>query len=154
MVRIDREVTIFDQDFACLEVHRFGVEGRMDDVEGACRIRQRAIGGRLRVDDLGILSHGSSHPRRILGFATARGDLPRGGACLSPRFLPRPSRAPAGSCGCFTAEPRMKPASSSASNSSALFDSSNTASSPLSTISGVASFPRYTAIQATVCLSG
>src|SRR5207247_2535105 len=57
MVGIDREVMIFDQDFACLEVHRFGVEGRMDDAEGTCRIRQRAIGGRLRVDDLGILNH-------------------------------------------------------------------------------------------------
>src|SRR6267378_7198016 len=98
MVRIDREVMIFDQDFACLEVHRFGVEGRMDDVEGACRIRQRAIGGRLRVDDLGILNHGSSLPRPILGFATAKGALPRGGACRFPRFSPRPSPGPAGSC--------------------------------------------------------
>jgi hypothetical protein len=53
MVRIDREVLIFDQDLACLEARR-GVEGRIDDVEGACRIRQRAIGGRLRVDDLGL----------------------------------------------------------------------------------------------------
>src|SRR5207244_12338495 len=95
MVRIDREVTIFEQDFACLEVHRFGVEGRMDDVEGACRIRQRAIGGRLRVDDLGILNHWSSHPRRILGFVTARGDLPRGGAWLFLSFFPLPSPAPA-----------------------------------------------------------
>ena len=54
MVRIDREVQIVDQDLACLEVHRFGVEGRTDDVEGARGIRKRAIGGRLRIHDLGI----------------------------------------------------------------------------------------------------
>src|SRR5439155_26758659 len=97
MVRIDREVMIFDQDLACVEVYRFGVEGRMDDVEGACRIRQSAIGGRLRVDDLGILNHGSSHPRRILGFSTARCGLPRGVACRSPLFSLRLYRAQSGS---------------------------------------------------------
>ena len=54
MVGIDREVLVFDQDLACPEGRRFRVEGEMDDVEGACRIRQRAIGGRPRVDDLGL----------------------------------------------------------------------------------------------------
>jgi len=54
MVRIDREVLIRDQDLACLEARGLGVEGRMDDVEGACWVRQRAVVGSLRVDDLGL----------------------------------------------------------------------------------------------------
>src|SRR2546426_638522 len=44
----------------------------------------------------------------ILGFAMARGGLPRGGACRSPRFLPRPSRAPAGSCERSTCRARAR----------------------------------------------
>src|SRR2546423_4007712 len=91
MVRIDREVLIFDQDLACLEVRRFGVEGRMDDVEGVCWIRQRAIGGGGRADDLGLIHGASSTPRPARAVVADR--------------APPPSRSRS-ACGC--AGPRLR----------------------------------------------
>src|SRR2546423_3907791 len=103
MVRIDREVLIFDQDLACLEVRRFGVEGRMDDVEGVCRIRQRAIGGRAPAERVGFVPR-AAPPARPPPPVDAEPAPPRppapaasAGARPPPRTagrgaIPRPSR--------------------------------------------------------------